>query len=209
MESSLNFEKQINFLKNQILNYQSTISQQQIKLNLLENEILILKSPINYSLSNLPPNISNSFSNQEDTINFLLTLKLYENSFSILQPKETSTQNKFETFKKEINQILTGKDKTIDELIKQNQMLTLENKKLEKKLLEFEEKNNSQKTCINCHENYYPKFNSGKLCIYHPGKLKYYSCKSCGADEYYTCCDKCTQCSKGCKKTNHVSQNEI
>lgn len=35
-------------------------------------------------------------------------------------------------------------------------------------------------------------------CIYHIGKLKFYSCKSCGCDEYYNCCGKCSKCSKGC-----------
>jgi len=48
------------------------------------------------------------------------------------------------------------------------------------------------------------KGNNDLSCFYHPGKVKYYSCRGCGGDEYFTCCLKCSNCSAGCKKAKHV-----
>ena len=59
--------------------------------------------------------------------------------------------------------------------------------------------------CINCKEPYFPANNLAGSCTYHPGKLKYFSCRGCGADPFYECCIKCKTCSKGCKKTFHSS----
>ncbi|CAK79930.1 unnamed protein product (macronuclear) [Paramecium tetraurelia] len=40
-------------------------------------------------------------------------------------------------------------------------------------------------------------------CTYHPGKLKYFSCRLCGQDEYFTCCNRCRDCLYGCTKGLH------
>lgn len=36
---------------------------------------------------------------------------------------------------------------------------------------------NSEKKCINCHQYFHPKLNTDESCVYHPGKIKYYSCR--------------------------------
>lgn len=205
IENAKDLQEEIMTLKNQILEYQSMILKQKSQLDLLEKELIILKNPINYSFNNINPLITQN--TQEDNINFYLTLKLFENSCKTTDTKSIS--NQFASFKQEINEMMSKKDKTINELIKANQALLSQNKQLESKLLEYENKNSSQKICMNCHEAYYPSFNTDKLCIYHPGKLQYYSCKSCGNDEYYTCCNKCSQCLKGCKRSNHIPQSDI
>lgn len=58
--------------------------------------------------------------------------------------------------------------------------------------------------CINCKESYTPANNLAGSCTYHPGKLKYFSCRGCGADPFFECCIKCKTCSKGCKKALHL-----
>lgn len=57
--------------------------------------------------------------------------------------------------------------------------------------------------CRNCRKVFIPKTNSSVSCIYHPGKLHYYSCFGCGADAYYTCCNRCSACSSGCRTGSH------
>ncbi len=58
--------------------------------------------------------------------------------------------------------------------------------------------------CANCHEYFHPKMNGENSCQYHPGMMKFYSCRSCGADPYYVCCMKCSDCCKGCRIQRHV-----
>lgn len=95
-------------------------------------------------------------------------------------------------------------------------MLKNTNKKLEEvnsilsaQLFIHEEEINRLKFCLHCHKNYSnkDKDKEDEMCIYHSGELKYYSCKGCGRDEYYTCCMKCKNCSVGCKKSKHVSES--
>ena len=63
----------------------------------------------------------------------------------------------------------------------------------------------SEAKCVNCRERYVPARNSDRACMYHPGKLRYFSCRGCGADPYYECCIRCKDCSKGCKVSHHTS----
>ena len=58
--------------------------------------------------------------------------------------------------------------------------------------------------CMHCKRDYIPKQNREGDCVYHSGKLKYYSCKGCGDDAYYNCCNKCLKCSEGCRRGKHV-----
>ena len=34
-----------------------------------------------------------------------------------------------------------------------------------------------EKTCRNCHQCFHPRLNRPDSCLYHPGKIKFYSCK--------------------------------
>lgn len=85
-----------------------------------------------------------------------------------------------------------------------NNLLEEVNFELTSKIDEFEKNNNKEKFCLHCHNNFYLKGNEDLTCFYHPGKVKYYSCRGCGGDEYFTCCFKCSTCSRGCKKAKHV-----
>ena len=72
-------------------------------------------------------------------------------------------------------------------------------KKEQKRLRELKEQNFTDvdlepvplpilKTCQNCKFEFSLDKMSKNACIFHPGKIKYFSCKGCGDDEYYTCC---------------------
>ncbi|CEL91922.1 unnamed protein product [Vitrella brassicaformis CCMP3155] len=61
------------------------------------------------------------------------------------------------------------------------------------------------RTCIHCGAKYSLLKNGPEDCVYHPGKMKFYSCSSCGGAKYFTCCMKCTECSAGCRTGYHVS----
>ena len=92
----------------------------------------------------------------------------------------------------------------IEKLKFSNKMLEEANSDLTKKIEEFEKKSNKEKFCLHCHKTFLVKGNDDLSCFYHPGKVKYYSCRGCGGDEYFTCCLKCNICSNGCKKAKHV-----
>ncbi|KAM3139499.1 hypothetical protein pb186bvf_008335 [Paramecium bursaria] len=57
-------------------------------------------------------------------------------------------------------------------------------------------------TCARCNVVQKEGHND-ESCVYHPGRLKYFSCRSCGADEYFTCCNMCRICSPGCHTGLH------
>ena len=76
---------------------------------------------------------------------------------------------------------------------------------LNKRIIEKQESLNSEIRCVNCRERYVPVNNCQTACVYHTGKLKYFSCRGCGRDAYYDCCMKCKECSRGCKVTHHTS----
>ncbi|CAG9329343.1 unnamed protein product [Blepharisma stoltei] len=59
--------------------------------------------------------------------------------------------------------------------------------------------------CKNCKKMFIAKQNRIGECFYHPGKLKYYSCKGCGEDAYYSCCSRCIKCSPGCRNGQHIA----
>eukprot|EP00330_Aristerostoma_sp_ATCC50986_P012708 CAMPEP_0114588076 /NCGR_PEP_ID=MMETSP0125-20121206/10876_1 /TAXON_ID=485358 ORGANISM="Aristerostoma sp., Strain ATCC 50986" /NCGR_SAMPLE_ID=MMETSP0125 /ASSEMBLY_ACC=CAM_ASM_000245 /LENGTH=160 /DNA_ID=CAMNT_0001784305 /DNA_START=238 /DNA_END=720 /DNA_ORIENTATION=- len=64
----------------------------------------------------------------------------------------------------------------------------------------------SPKECVRCRNEFLPLDNEEGACHYHPGRLLFYSCKGCGADEYYSCCNRCSKCSKGCREGKHASE---
>uniref|UniRef100_A0A0G4I401 Uncharacterized protein n=1 Tax=Chromera velia CCMP2878 TaxID=1169474 RepID=A0A0G4I401_9ALVE len=59
--------------------------------------------------------------------------------------------------------------------------------------------------CIQCHKNFTQKENGPEACTHHIGSVKFYSCTGCGGKKYYSCCNKCDNCSAGCRKTPHAS----
>ena len=59
-------------------------------------------------------------------------------------------------------------------------------------------------TCKNCCQKFTMMHNQEKLCVFHPGRIKFFSCNKCDNDEYFTCCHECGDCSKGCKQSYHV-----
>ncbi len=48
-----------------------------------------------------------------------------------------------------------------------------EMRKLKKELSGGEQ----EKRCVNCHKCYHPRLNTATSCVYHPGKVMFYSCK--------------------------------
>lgn len=62
----------------------------------------------------------------------------------------------------------------------------------------------TSKLCFYCKREFIPRQNKDGDCVYHSGKLKYYSCKGCGEDAYYNCCNKCSKCSEGCRRGKHI-----
>ena len=59
-------------------------------------------------------------------------------------------------------------------------------------------------TCKNCFQKYTVLTNTKNSCSFHPGKTKYYYCKKCEADEFYTCCGCCSKCLPACKNGQHI-----
>jgi hypothetical protein len=114
-------------------------------------------------------------------------------------------RNSFEMFKNQIIFSVNAKDKAYEELIEENRRLEKVNTNLKDKLQIHENEINKVKVCVHCNKNFISKDNDEKSCCYHPGKLKYYSCRGCGGDEYYTCCKKCSKCSTGCKWSKHLA----
>jgi hypothetical protein len=45
------------------------------------------------------------------------------------------------------------------------------------RLRKMPHKEEKEKLCINCHKYYHPRLNNDMACSYHPGKIKFYSCK--------------------------------
>jgi hypothetical protein len=118
-------------------------------------------------------------------------------------PKENLLA-KFKAISKNLVSLYSIYNINIEKLKFSNKLLEEANSDLSKKIEEFEKKNNKEKFCLHCHKTFLAKGNDDLNCFYHPGKVKYYSCRGCGGDEYFTCCLKCNICSNGCKKAKHV-----
>lgn len=107
-----------------------------------------------------------------------------------------------------------GKDEKVSAIAKlfQSQLSVLAD--LKERSSQLEEHNNElrdkqaledykEKRCTNCKLMIVPKFNDENSCVYHPGRMKFFSCKGCGGDEYYLCCLMCSNCTPGCRKSKH------
>ena len=193
------FLSEISSLKQQLITQQEITIQQKSKINLLEKEIdLILSSNNYYIQSNI---------NIDEQIDFKIMISLFEEKMNKLNKENKDLANEeYKKFSEEIKKIFDCKDSQIQQLKEENQKLKEQKKEIILKYSLIEKEKNKEKECIHCHEKFISKFNNHKSCLYHPGKIKYYSCNGCGGDEYYTCCKKCSKCSPGCTLDKHIEK---
>lgn len=96
-------------------------------------------------------------------------------------------------------------EQEIANLESENRRAKENNQKLRNEIDIVLEDEKTNHRCKNCKKEFVPKQNKEGECSFHPGKLKYYSCKGCGDDAYYTCCNRCIKCSTGCRNGRHIS----
>lgn len=93
----------------------------------------------------------------------------------------------------------------LSQLEKNSVILQTEKELLQMKIKESEESAYIDLKCLYCKKLYKAAENYKEACRYHKGGLRYFSCRGCGGDAYYQCCNKCTECSAGCIITHHRS----
>ena len=192
------FISEITSLKQQLLTYQEIAIQQKSKINLLEKELDLILSSNTF--------IQNNF-NISEQIDLKIMTSLFEEKINKLNKENQELANEeYKKFSNEIKKIFDIKDLQIKQLKEENQKLKDQKKEIIIKYSLIDKEKNKEKECIHCHEKFIPKFNNHKSCLYHPGKIKYYSCNGCGGDEYYTCCKKCSKCSPGCTLDKHIEK---
>ena len=192
------FISEISFLKQQLITSQEIAIQQKSKIILLEKELDLILSSNTF--------IQNNY-NIDEQIDLKIMTSLFEEKINKLNKENQDLANEeYKNFSNEIKKIFDMKDLQIKQLKEENQKLKEQKKEIIAKYLIIDKEKNKEKECIHCHEKFIPKFNNHKSCLYHPGKIKYYSCNGCGGDEYYTCCKKCSKCSPGCTLDKHIEK---
>ena len=192
------FISEISFLKQQLITSQEIAIQQKSKIILLEKELDLILSSNNF--------IQNNY-NIDEQIDFKIMTSLFEEKINKLNKENQELANEeYKKFSNEIKKIFDIKDLQIKQLKEENQKLKDQKKEIIIKYSLIDKEKNKEKECIHCHEKFIPKFNNHKSCLYHPGKIKYYSCNGCGGDEYYNCCKKCLKCSLGCTLDKHIEK---
>lgn len=194
--------KELQKLSNDLLSFQKLLASQNTKLEILDEELDHVYTGNENRITN--DNEFNSVEYTDEIINLIMASRTLEQSFR--NGNEIESKKAFNNFKFEVNDIFSEVNKEIADLLIQNEELNNKNKELKDKFLEIDEVTYKNKMCIHCNSNFIPKFNEEKSCLYHPGKIKYFSCRGCGDDEYYTCCSKCNKCSFGCKYSKHVAE---
>lgn len=99
---------------------------------------------------------------------------------------------------------LSSLKSSLTKLIHENATLYAENKSLKSLSEDKLQKDLLQLRCKHCRKLFLQPSNHSEACEYHSGKLKFYSCKGCGRDAYNTCCNRCNECSRGCKLGRHI-----
>ncbi|CAK92766.1 unnamed protein product (macronuclear) [Paramecium tetraurelia] len=130
---------------------------------------------------------------------------------NIIHNQGMDTQNSLMQFDEDVSPRIEQNDPSLlKDLHKQKEELGNQKNQLISQILEslakyaeLQLQKCSKKECQQCHLLYNPRTNYIDSCLFHSGKLKFYSCKKCGADDYYTCCNKCIRCSEGCKTNFH------
>ena len=64
-------------------------------------------------------------------------------------------------------------------------------RKLEEDNFKSREKEVVKETIEKFHLSPFDHKNKNEPYYYHPGLLRFFSCRGCGGDEYYNCCQKC------------------
>ena len=85
-----------------------------------------------------------------------------------------------ETFVKLKSYILreyNEQDCLISDLTVNNEQIKQINANLHEKLNEYQKEFDKEKFCVNCHKVFSLKDNVNVSCVYHSGRLKYFSCK--------------------------------
>lgn len=192
-------KKQVDQIKDEIINLQENMAGQSTKNDIIMTELSKFKTGFKEEKEDIK-----TIGFNEDSINMRLSLKIFENK---IRSKDYNDINKgYNILKMEIDEILAEMKKELIDKVNKNKSLVEKNNQLKDKYKEMDEVNMKKRFCIHCQIYFIPKFNNEKSCIYHPGRLQYYSCRGCGDDEYYTCCLRCLKCSKGCKYSKHVSE---
>jgi hypothetical protein len=194
--------KELEKLKNEVFDFQEKIASQSAKSEIVDTELSKFKSGNKQSIL-----VNQGFQNNEindDLCDIKLSLKIHEHKIRSNDKQEI--HKNFNIVKEEVVESLNLMSNEINSYINKNTNLLEINKNLRAKYKALDEINYKKRFCIHCQIHFIPKFNDDKSCLYHPGKLQYYSCRGCGDDEYYTCCNRCMKCSKGCKYSKHVSE---
>lgn len=197
------FSNEIQKIKLLTLKTQNVKCVYEKKLDILDKELI----PLNGEKENESQNVNkqNSSKNVTNQLSLKNILQFFENSINSSKAPN-QIQNSFNQFKNDITILYTNKDELMETLKVKSSKLQELNIIFSSQIELYERENNKMKFCTHCHQNYHTKTNEEENCIYHPGVLKYYSCRKCGGDEYYTCCMKCNKCSTGCKKSKHISE---
>jgi len=190
-------------LSREIEKLKKEVSLYSVYLQSQTNDIQLYEK--NISSHEIFHNAYNEETNNFNKVNFLFQLKYFENILKTVDDKDELLKV-YDLFRNEMNIVFSENDSNINNLNKVVFKHESLNKDLCDKTKKYEEEVNKSKFCIHCHQYFVSKVNDDKSCLYHPGNLKYYSCRACGADEYYTCCMKCSNCIKGCKQTKHVAE---
>jgi chromosome segregation ATPase len=106
--------------------------------------------------------------------------------------------------KKELLETFNNLIESIKQLESKNLILKKNTEELQDDLERMNSDERVSKMCMHCKREFIPKQNKEGDCIYHSGKLKYYSCKGCGDDAYFNCCNRCLKCSEGCRRGKHI-----
>ena len=146
-------------------------------------------------------------------------LESYQDKINLIEAgllKLNSFESNLEELKENVTLAVESKEKerikqSFDLVIEKIRKLEAENERMrrtnEELQIDLDRMNSGEKVCtmcLHCKREFIPKQNKEGDCIYHSGKLKYYSCKGCGDDAYYNCCNKCSKCSEGCRRGKHV-----
>ena len=199
-------EDNINKLSDDILDMKTIQETNTEKIN---RAMIEKKNDINYlhlqseAINKMITSMSSSLETDKDIIRRITPMKIQMN-----KDINDIVNNKYNwtSMKEEILKEYDNRNKQIASLSYSNELLSMMNQRFIEEIERKENEMNKELICSNCKMRYKANNNNDNSCVYHPGEIKYYSCKGCGCDEYFTCCMKCEKCSKGCRKGKHFTR---
>lgn len=202
----ISIDEKLNKLSDDILDVKTIQEGNTEKLN---REFIEKKNDINYlnleseAINKTINAMTSTIKNNKDIISRLSPMKI-----SINKDINDIVNNKYNwtSMKEEIMKEYNNRNNQISSLQYSNELLSLMNQRIKDEIDIKENEMNKELICSNCKMKYRQNNNNNNSCVYHPGEIKYYSCKGCGCDEYFTCCMKCEKCSKGCMKGKHYTR---